>query len=176
MDGHVLPEHAGHRPGAGADNPAYADVASKFFEHFVYIARAINGGRGEHGLWDREDGFYYDSIHHRHGEYMPLKIRSFVGLVPLFAVETLNFETLQSLPGFKRRMDWFLKYRPEWIHNLNLTIEPGASGDCLLSLTDRGSAGAASWRVMLDREQFLSPYGLRSLSKEHEHNRTRLSD
>ncbi len=149
--------------------PAYADVASKFFEHFVHIARAINGRRGETGLWDPVDNFYYDSIHHPGGERTPLKIRSFVGLVPLFAVETLNFKTLRELPGFQRRMDWFLKYRPEWIHNLNLMIEPGASGDCLLSLTDRDQLTHILAR-MLDSKQFLSPYGLRSLSKEHEHN------
>ena len=155
--------------------PVYADVASKFFEHFVHIARAINGRRGEHGLWDPEDSFYYDSIHRTNGEHTPLKIRSFVGLVPLFAVETLNFRTLSELPGFRQRMDWFLKYRPEWIHNLNLMVEPGASGDCLLSLTDRHQLAQILAR-MLDTAQFLSPYGLRSLSKEHQHAPYTFSD
>ena len=89
--GDVLPEYAGDRAGAGAENPAYEDVASKFFEHFVYIAHAMNdmGGEGIE-LWDEEDGFYYDVLHLPNGERHYLKVRSMVGLIPLFAVETLE--------------------------------------------------------------------------------------
>src|SRR2546423_1232000 len=93
-----------------ANSSAYEDVASKFFEHFVNIAHAMND-MGAHGraLWDEEDGFYYDVLHLPSGEEHFLKIRSMVGLIPLFAVETLEPEIVDRLPGFKRRMQWFLQ-------------------------------------------------------------------
>ena len=91
--------------------PAYEDVATKFFEHFVYIANAINTEQSQGGLWNEEDGFFYDAICTPHGQKIPLKIRSFVGLIPLFAVETIEAETLAKLPRFRRRMQWFLDHR-----------------------------------------------------------------
>ena len=96
------------------DNSAYEDVASKFFEHFVYICEAMNNLGGQKlELWDRQDGFYYDVLHNDNGPNLPLKIRSMVGLIPLFAVETLDPEIVDRLPGFKRRMQWFIENRPE---------------------------------------------------------------
>jgi hypothetical protein len=149
--------------------PAYEDVATKFFEHFVYIADSINSRCGRNGLWNEEDGFYYDTIHCPSGEMIPLKIRSFVGLIPLFAVETLDKEQLEELPDFRRRMRWFIDNRPELMEHL--TLDPGGEETprMLLSLVDEGRLRQILGR-MLDPDQFLSPYGLRSLSKEHEDN------
>ena len=149
--------------------PAYEDVATKFFEHFVYIADSINSRCGRNGLWNEEDGFYYDTIHCPSGEMIPLKIRSFVGLIPLFAVETLDKEQLEDLPDFRRRMRWFIDNRPELMEHL--TLDPGGEETprMLLSLVDEDRLRQILDR-MLDPDQFLSPYGLRSLSKEHEDN------
>ena len=95
------------------EDPAYEDVASKFFEHFVYIAQAMNdmGGEGI-GLWDEQDGFYYDVLHLGHDDHVPMKVRSMVGLIPLFAVETFEPEDLDGVPSFRKRMDWFLAHNP----------------------------------------------------------------
>ena len=96
------------------ENPAYEDMASKFWEHFLYIAHAM-GTRGDEGgdLWDDEDGFFYDVLHREDGSKLPLKVRSMVGLIPLFAVETLEPEMLEKLPGFARRLEWFIDHRPD---------------------------------------------------------------
>ena len=147
--------------------PAYEDVATKFFEHFVYIAHAINTAYGKTGLWDEADGFFYDVLHTPDDHQIPLKICSFVGLIPLFAVETLEPEVLARLPRFRRRMNWFLEHREHLLGDLCLLIEPGANGRCLLSLVDDRQLARVMER-MLDPAQFLSDYGLRALSKEHE--------
>ncbi|HXV78083.1 MAG TPA: hypothetical protein VD788_17365, partial [Candidatus Polarisedimenticolaceae bacterium] len=146
--------------------PVYEDVATKFFEHFVWIAGAINGGRGGSGLFDEQDGFYYDRLRHEDGAVFPVKIRSFVGLIPLFAVETFEPETVELFPRFARRVRWFVDYRRSMIEQIASPIVPGEGGRFLLSLV-----GAARLRRILERmfdeNQFLSPYGLRSLSREH---------
>lgn len=148
--------------------PAYEDVATKFFEHFIYIANAINKSMdGRDGLWDEEDGFYYDLIHTPDGARHPLRLRSFVGLIPLFAVETLEPDLLDLLPHFRRRMEWFIRYRPALAANIASLTEPGQAGRRLLSLVDTRQLGRVLAR-MLDEAQFLSPFGLRSVSKEHE--------
>ncbi|MCW5860545.1 MAG: hypothetical protein KIS63_19785, partial [Caldilineales bacterium] len=147
--------------------PAYEDVATKFFEHFIYIADAINKSMDGHdGLWDEEDGFYYDLIHTPDGHRFPLRLRSFVGLIPLFAVETLEPDLLELLPHFRRRMEWFIKYRPALVANIASLTQPGLAGRRLLSLVDARQLARVLAR-MLDEDQFLSPYGLRSVSKEH---------
>src|SRR5207247_10464262 len=92
-----------------SEDPAYEDVASKFFEHFVAIIDAINTLGGT-GLWDEQDGFYYDQLH-VNGQSIPLRIRSLVGLIPLIAVEVLEEDSINRLPGFKKRMQWFLDHR-----------------------------------------------------------------
>ena len=97
-------------------NPVYEDIATKFFEHFLHIAEAMtNIGGNEHGigLWDEEDEFYYDELNLPDGRTIKLKVRSMVGLIPLFAVETLEPELLEKLPDFTRRLEWFLKHRPD---------------------------------------------------------------
>ena len=107
------------------ENPVYENIATKFFEHFLYIAKALNdlGGEGE-GLWDEEDQFYYDVLHLPSGQTIPLKVRSLVGLAPLFAVETLDPELLNKVPNFKRRMEWFLENRPDLANLVSRWHEP----------------------------------------------------
>jgi hypothetical protein len=152
------------------ENPAYEDVASKFFEHFVLIARAMNDIAGEGiELWDEEDGFYYDVLHLPNGENHRLRVRSMVGLIPLFAVETLEPEVVDRLPGFRRRMQWFIDSRPEFHHHLDRTRRSEAGERRLLSLVGRTRL-ARILRRMLDEEEFLSPHGIRALSKHHERN------
>jgi hypothetical protein len=150
--------------------PAYEDVATKFFEHFIYIANAINNLGEEHArLWDSAEGFFYDVLHLPNGHHIPLKIRSFVGLIPLFAVETLEPDLLEKLPHFRKRMEWFIKYRPNLVQHIASLTEPGQHGRRLLSLVNRDQLAQVS-RRMFDPHQFLSDYGLRALSKEHEAN------
>jgi hypothetical protein len=149
-------------------NPAYEDVATKFFEHFIYIAHAINNLAEGEGLWDPEDGFFYDQLHLPGGRHIPLKIRSLVGLIPLFAVETLEADLLDKLPRFKRRMQWFLDNRHELVEHIASLTTPGEGGRRLLAIADKDKLDRILPR-MLDGSQFLSPYGLRALSKGHEH-------
>ena len=149
--------------------PAYEDVATKFFEHFVYIANAINKRYSHRGLWHEENGFYYDALHTPHNHHIPLTIHSFVGLIPLFAVETIEPHLLETLPRFKRRMDWFVRHRQHLMENLTLLDSHNEKGRYLLSLVNENQLKRILSR-MLDPDQFLSDYGLRSLSKEHEKN------
>ncbi len=153
-------------------DPAYEDVASKFFEHFIYIANAMYNFDGEfsqghgQGLWDPEDGFFYDVIHCPTGVHIPVKIRSFVGLIPLFAVCTIEEDLLEKLPHFRQRMDWFIRYRPQLVENI--TCESRGEGDDhrLLTLVDQERM-VRILKTMLDSDEFLSDYGLRALSRFH---------
>jgi hypothetical protein len=150
-------------------NPVYEDIATKFFEHFLGIAEAMThiGGDGRGvGLWDDEDGFYYDELNLPEGKLTKLKIRSMVGLIPLFAVETLEPQMLQRLPGFHKRLKWTLKNRPELAALVSRWEEPGLGERRLLSLL-RGSRMKKLLRRMLDESEFLSPYGVRALSRAH---------
>ena len=149
-------------------NPVYEDIASKFFEHFLYIAAAMNGS-GEKGLWDVEDQFYYDRLKLPDGQEYPMKVRSLVGLIPLFAVDTLDAATIESLPGFKRRMKWFTENRPDLAANLASMTREGVADRRLLSLVGRDRLKALL-RRMLDPDEFLSDYGVRGLSKFHQKN------
>ncbi len=148
------------------ENRAYEDVASKFFEHFVYICRAINNIGEEHiELWSREDGFFYDVLHLPDGRNFPLKVRSLVGLIPLFAVETLDSELVDRLPRFKHRMQWFIEHRPDFAaHVETQSLDGGVRR--LLSLVNRRRLQKVL-RYMLDEREFLSPYGIRALSRYH---------
>jgi hypothetical protein len=148
-------------------NPAYEDVASKFWEHFLYIANAMNhrGGDG-FDLWDEEDGFYYDVLRLPDESNFPLRVRSMVGLIPLFAVETLEPETLDKLPGFKRRLEWFIAHRPDLMQNVASMGTPGMGERRLLSVVPRDRLRRVL-HVMLDQREFLSPYGIRALSAFH---------
>ncbi|MFW6168977.1 MAG: MGH1-like glycoside hydrolase domain-containing protein [Planctomycetota bacterium] len=150
-------------------NPSYEDVASKFFEHFIAIADAINHLGGD-GLWDEEDGFYYDKVH-VDGEEIPLKTRSLVGLVPLFAVEILEEDVIEKLPGFRKRMTWLLRYRPDLARLISCTTSHDHEGNDhqhrLLALPSRKRLQRIL-HYLLDENEFLSPHGIRSLSKIHE--------
>ena len=151
------------------DNRAYEDVASKFFEHFVYICRAMNNIGGEKiELWDREDGFFYDVLHLPNGETTHIKVRSMVGLIPLFAVETLDSELIDSLPRFKHRMQWFIENRPDFAQHLETQSLDGGVRR-FLSLVSRDRLKSVL-RYMLDEEEFLSPYGIRALSRYHKNH------
>ena len=151
---------------AGRD-PAYEDVASKFFEHFVYIIRAMNDMAGEGiELWDDEDKFYYDVLHMPDGQNLRLRIRSMVGLVPLFAVETLEPQCVERLPGFKRRMEWFIRNRPHLRPYLHETrTERGGIRRLLAVVHQTRLRGIL--RHMLDEAEFLCPHGIRALSRFH---------
>ena len=149
-------------------NRVYEDIATKFFEHFLNIAAAINGTEeGALGLWDEQDEFYYDHLCLPDGRTLPIKLRSMVGLIPLFAVEVLEPELFQELPEFACRMDWFLEHRPElakWVSRWQMS---GAGERRLLSLL-RGHRMKCLLRRALDETEFLSDHGLRALSKAHE--------
>jgi hypothetical protein len=149
-------------------NRVYEDIATKFFEHFLNIAAAINGTEeGALGLWDEQDEFYYDHLCLPDGRTLPIKLRSMVGLIPLFAVEVLEPELFQELPEFACRMDWFLEHRPElakWVSRWQVS---GAGERRLLSLL-RGHRMKCLLRRALDETEFLSDHGLRALSKAHE--------
>ena len=151
-----------------SQNPAYDDVASKFFEHFMYIAHAINNIAGEGiELWNQEDGFFYDVLHMPDGAAFPLKVRSMVGLIPLFAVETLEPEIIARLPRFSRRMHWFLSNRPDLCNQVIRQETPTGEKRRLLSLVNEVRL-ASVLRYMLDENEFLSPYGVRALSRYHQ--------
>jgi hypothetical protein len=150
------------------DNPAYEDMASKFLEHFVYIAHAMSdmGGEGVQ-LWNEADGFFYDALHMPDGTVVPLRVRSMVGLVPLFAVQVLEPENISALPQFLRRMRWFLANRPDLRDQFVLQKGPdGRPLRLLLSLVS-GDRLRRVLRYMLDESEFLSPHGVRALSRYH---------
>lgn len=150
-----------------AHMPAYQDMAMKFFEHFLSIADAMASiGGSVQGLWDEEDGFYYDMIHLDDQENIPIKIRSVVGLIPLFAVETLEPDLLEKAPQFKERLQWYLDRKPELASLVSHWDVPGHGRRRLLSLL-RGHRLKCLLQYAMDPEHFLSEYGLRSLSKEY---------
>jgi len=152
------------------ENPVYEDVATKFFEHFLYIAGAMAniGGEGIN-LWDTEDEFFYDVLHCPSGEHIPLKLRSMVGLIPLFAVETLEPDLLERVPEFKSRLEWFLNYRPDLASLVSRWYEPRLGERRLLSLL-RGHRMKRLLKRMLDETEFLSDYGVRALSRRYKDN------
>jgi len=147
--------------------PIYQDMATKFFEHFLYIAGAMGSvGDERFDLWDEEDEFYYDVLHTPSDEEIPLKIHSIVGLIPLFAVEVLEPEYLERVPEFKRRLEWFLNYRRDLADLVSRWHVPGLGERRLLSLL-RGHRMKRLLHRMLDETEFLSDYGVRGLSKYH---------
>ncbi|MGH8473250.1 MAG: MGH1-like glycoside hydrolase domain-containing protein, partial [Gammaproteobacteria bacterium] len=140
---------------------------TKFFEHFLHIAEAMdNVGDTGIGLWDDEDKFFYDVLHLPDGSMVSLKVRSMVGLIPLFAVETLEPELLAKVPQFARRLEWFLRYLPDLARLVSHWNAPGRGRRRLLSLL-RGHRMKRLLKRMLDETEFLSPYGVRALSRAH---------
>ena len=145
-------------------DPAYEDVASKFFEHFVAISDAMNTLGGT-GLWNEEDGFYYDQVRTASHLTLPLKVRSAVGLIPLFAVEVLHQEMIDHLHGFRKRMEWFLNNRRDLYHHISM-MEMRKEGNYthrLLAIPTRARLRRVLTRL-LDEREFLSPFGIRSVS------------
>ena len=150
-------------------DPLYEDIASKFFEHFIRISHAMNS-IGDGGLWDEEDGFYYDYLRLPNGGgSIPLRVRSIVGVIPLFAVDTLESEMIDSLPGFAKRMQWFIDNRPELCEDLAPMMRHGVEDRHLLSIVNKKRLARVLERL-LDESEFLSPNGIRSVSKYHEKN------
>jgi hypothetical protein len=149
------------------EDSAYEDVASKFWEHFLYIANAMTHlGENSHGMWDEEDGFFYDALQMADGRHVPLKVRSAVGLIPLCAVETLEPHLMDQMSGFRRRMLWFIENRPDLTRNVASMQVCGKGERRLLSIVNPQQLRRVLGR-MLDEEEFLSPYGIRSLSRAY---------
>lgn len=149
-------------------NKAYEDMASKFFEHFLYISNAINHPIEGINLWDDHDGFYYDFLYSNQGEYHPLKVRSLVGLIPLFAVTPGEPKFLEKFPEFRTRMLWFLNNKIDLCSKVASTlIHQGMEGRRLLAIVNKNRLQRILEK-MLDEKEFLSPYGIRSLSKYHQ--------
>ncbi|NER35664.1 MAG: glucosidase [Oscillatoria sp. SIO1A7] len=148
------------------DNPVYEDIASKFFEHFLYIADAMNRIGAVTNLWDEEDGFYYDVLYLPNGENIPLKVRSMVGLIPLFAITTLEPAVVNKLPNFKKRLAWFIEHRPDLKKNVACMQTPGIGERRLLAIVYPEKLQRIMEK-MLDESEFLGPYGIRALSRYH---------
>jgi hypothetical protein len=149
------------------ENPVYEDIATKFFEHFIYIATAMNniGGDGTQ-LWHEEDGFFYDVLHLPDNQNLHLKVRSMVGLIPLFAVETIEPEVIDRLPGFKERLEWFLQNRPDLCNNVACMRTPGIGERRLMAIVNSDKLRRILAK-MLSESEFLSDRGIRALSKYH---------
>ncbi|RMG23345.1 MAG: glucosidase [Bacteroidetes bacterium] len=150
-----------------AEDSAYEDLATKFFEHFVYIAASLN--RIAHdwpGCWNEEEGFFYDFIALPDGSFQPIKVRSLVGLTSLFATLVIDQERLEKVPEFRRRLEWFRNYRMQ--NNFYVVIEElDQRKDILLSLTPRRRL-EKMLTALLDEQEFFAPGGIRSLSKIHQ--------
>jgi hypothetical protein len=155
-------------------NPVYENVASKFWEHFLHIAYAMNHlGADRSGLWDDEDSFFYDVLHTTNGDWQCMKVRSMVGLVPLFAVDTLECEELEAMPGFHRRLNWFIDNRPDLTNDIACMRTAGSEERRLLSLVTEKKLRCIL-TVLLDEKEFLSCYGIRAVSRFHEEHPFRM--
>ena len=147
-------------------DPVYEDVASKFWEHFIYIATAMNNmGKENISLWNEEDGFFYDVLH-LGDQRVPLRVRSMVGLIPLYACQTLEPELLDRMPTFKRRLEWFVENRPDLTSNVASMTTEGRKQRRLLAIPNKAQLEQILAR-MFDENEFLSPYGIRALSRYH---------
>src|SRR5207248_9132782 len=150
-----------------AEDPTYEDGASKFWEHFIYIAKAMNNLADDGiSLWNDDEGLFYDVLHTHQGTHLAMRVRSTVGLIPLYAVQTLEPDTLDHMPAFRRRLEWFIENRPDLTANMVCMRTEGHAERRLFSITGREQLERVL-KVMLDEEEFLSPYGIRGLSRRH---------
>jgi len=148
-------------------DPVYEDLATKFFQHFVYIGAAINRmGEQTGGLWSEEDGYYYDVLKLPDGRCYPIRAQTISGLIPIFAVAVADRDAVASFPDFSKRLRWFARYRPELLHGLGEMAERGVEGRVRVSLVDKEKL-ARMLRPVLDPQAMLSPHGVRSVSKLH---------
>ena len=150
-------------------NPTYESLATKFFEHYVYIGAAMKMMHGGRTLWDDQDGFFYDVLRWPDGTVVPFRVRSLVGLIPLYAVERLEEKWIQPFPAFRRDMEWFLRFRRDIVEHCVTTVEHDHDRTHVLAVVDQEQLQQLLARVV-DPDEFLSPYGMRSLSKFHERN------
>ncbi len=152
------------------EDQVYSDVASKFFEHFVYISDAMNNlGNENTELWNERDGFYYDVLHLEDQRNIPIKVRSMVGLIPLFAVETLEDKWLDHLPELKKRTEWFLQNRADLTDDIACMQQEGKENRRLLAIVTKDKLRSIL-RYMLSENEFLSEFGIRALSRFHKSN------
>jgi hypothetical protein len=148
------------------DNPVYEGLATKFFEHYVYIGAAMKMKRGDHTLWDEQDNFFYDLLRFPDGSAIPFRVRSLVGLIPLYAIERLEEKWIEPFPVFRENLEWFLKHRREIVEQCVTTVERDGEVTHVLAVVDRDQLERLLGRVT-DPSEFLSPFGLRSLSRFH---------
>jgi hypothetical protein len=148
-------------------NPIYEDVASKFWEHYIYIANAMNSRHDpRNSLWDEEDGFFYDHLFSPEGERFPVRARTMVGFVPMFGVTTVPDDTFERYPSFHRRRQWFIEHRPDLVHSVEPMVTPGANNNLILGFV-RTEQLRRMLAYMLDEDEFLSPFGVRAVSRYH---------
>jgi hypothetical protein len=150
------------------ENQAYEGLATKFLQHYIYVGAAMTNMGGRHyQLWDEEDGFFYDVLRFPDDRFERFRVRSLVGLIPLYAVERLEEESILPFPGFRESLDWFLCNKPHIVGNLCVPLDQDGQRDYLLAIVDDAQLRRMLQRI-LDPDEFLSPWGLRSLSKEHD--------
>jgi len=148
-------------------NPIYEDLASKFWEHYVYIANSMNNRKDpKNSLWDEKDGFFYDHLISRHHDPFPVRARTMVGFVPMFGTTTVPADTFDRYPDFQRRREWFIKHRPDLMDSIEPMVVPGGNNSLILGLV-RPDQLRRMLAYMLDENEFLSPYGVRAVSRYH---------
>ena len=151
-----------------SQNPAYEDVASKFWEHYIYIANAVNSQHDSRkSLWDEEDGFFYDSVFSKENEEFPVRARTMVGFVPIFGASTVPADTFDQYPDFQRRRQWFIHHRPDLVESVEPMVLPGPNNNLMLGLV-RPDQLRRMLGYMLDENEFFSLYGIRSVSRYHQ--------
>jgi hypothetical protein len=151
-------------------NPAYEDVASKFWEHFIYIANSMNSLKDpSRSLWDPQDRFFYDHLISDKGEQIPIRARTVVGFVPLFGISAVSADSCHRYPAFERRRQWFVEHRPDLVESVGPMVHPGPNNTLILGLV-REDQLRSMLKYMLDEKEFLSPYGIRSVSQFHREN------
>ncbi len=149
------------------EDRVYEALASKYFQHYAYVGAAMkNMGNRDYQLWDETDGFFYDVLRYPDGRYRKLRVRSLVGLIPLFAVERLEEAWIEPFKEFRANFDWFMKNRPDLVRNVVHTIDRNGQRTHVLTILDQDQICGITERIW-DPNEFLSEYGIRSLSKAH---------